>query len=150
MAVRKIYDVVLCLYDSMNYCRELGAISTVMQSVSESVRPGGLLIFDVCTERNCRTHFVNYHERDAVDHYSFTRWSYYQPRKRMQINEFLIIDERDHSRYHEVHQQKIFRIDEVKALCNSTQWLLLGCYDGFTRHAGHENSDRVHFVLRRK
>jgi len=150
MAIRETFDVALCLYDSMNYCRELGAVAGVLYSMAHAVRPGGLMIFDVCTEHNCRTHFANYHERDAIEHYSFTRWSYYQPHGRMQINEFLLIDERGGARYREVHQQRIYRIDEVKTLCDTPQWRLMGCYDGFSRREGDESSDRVHFVLRRK
>ena len=150
MAVSKEFDATLCLYDSMNYCPELDSIAGVLYSMSASVRPGGVMIFDVCTEHNCRTHFANYHERDAIEHYSYTRWSYYEPQRRMQVNEFLLIDERDSARYREVHQQRIYRIDEVKALCDTKQWQLIGCYDGFSRRTGDENSDRVHFVLRRK
>lgn len=150
IAVCKEYDAALCLYDSMNYCQELDTVAGVLYSIAEVVRLGGLMIFDVCTEHNCCTHFANYHERDAFEHYSFMRWSYYQPRERMQINEFLLIDERDGERYREVHQQRIYRIDELKALCETPQWRLTGCYDGFTRREGKESSDRVHFVLRRK
>lgn len=150
LAVRARYDAALCLYDSMNYCQKLEAIAVVLQAFSEIVRPGGLMIFDVCTEHNCVTHFANYHERDAAGHFSFTRWSYYQPRRRMQINEFVIVDERDQSRSREVHQQRIYPVDDVKALCDNAQWRLHGCYDGFSRQTGDENSDRVHFVLRRR
>jgi len=150
MAVSKQFDAALCLYDSMNYCPELDSIAGVLYSMAVAVRPGGLMIFDVCTEHNCRTHFLNYHERDAIEHYSFTRWSYYQPHERTQINEFLLIDERDGARYREVHRQSIYKIDEVMALCDTQQWRLMGCYDGFSRREGDESSDRVHFVLRRK
>jgi SAM-dependent methyltransferase len=150
IAVREEYDAALCLYDSMNYCHELDSIAAVLYSMADAVRPGGLMIFDVCTEHNCRTHFLNYHERDAIEHYSYTRWSYYQPHERTQINEFLLIDERDGARYREMHRQRIYRIDEVKTLCDTVQWRLMGCYDGFSRRDGDEGSDRVHFVLRRK
>jgi len=150
IAVREEYDAALCLYDSMNYCQALDTVAGVLYSIVEVVRPGGLMIFDVCTEHNCRRHFANYHERDAFEHYSFTRWSYYQPRERTQVNEFLLIDEHDGKKFREVHRQRIYRIDEVKALSDTAQWQLMGCYDGFSRRAGDESSDRVHFVLRRK
>ncbi len=150
IAVRTKYDAALCLYDSMNYCQELDTVASVLYSMSAAVRSGGLIIFDVCTEHNCSTHFANYHERDAFEKYSYTRWSYYQPRERTQVNEFLLIDERNDKRYGEEHRQKIYRIDEIKALCETAQWQLMGCYDGFSRRTGDESSDRVHFVLRRK
>jgi SAM-dependent methyltransferase len=150
LAAHKLYDATLCLYDSMNYCPTLEAISGVLRSGSGIVRQGGLLIFDVCTRHNCVTHFSNFHERDAMGPLSFTRWSHYQPHQRTQVNEFLIVDERDKSRFREVHRQKIYPVAEVKRLCDSPEWHLLGCYDGFSRQTGDENSDRVHFVLRRR
>jgi SAM-dependent methyltransferase len=147
--VRASFDVALCLYDSMNYCLELESIGAALRSIANVVRPGGLLIFDVCTEHNCRTHFADHYERDATEHYSYTRHSYFQPRRLMQVNEFMIVDEREPTRRREVHEQKIYRLDALRALCDLDRWRLVGCYEGFTRRTGDENSDRVHFLLKR-
>jgi len=148
--VRESFDVALCLYDSMNYCPGLNAVAEALHGIAGAIRSGGLLIFDVCTERNCRAHFNNYYERDGAAEYSYTRHSYFDRRRHKQMNEFLIVDECDGSRYWEVHEQKVFHIDELRALCNNEHWGLLGCYDGFTRRPGDENSDRVHFLLKRR
>lgn len=78
LGVRASCDAALCLYDSMNYCLELDSIVATLRSIARVVRPGGLFIFDVCTEHNCRTHFADYYERDATEHYSYTRHSYFQ------------------------------------------------------------------------
>lgn len=149
-AVRKPVDVALCLYDSINYCEGIASVAQVLMTAAAAVRRGGLLIFDICTERNCQTHFANYYEHDGTADYSYTRRAHFQPRQRQQINEFLIVNEHDHSVHLELHQQKIFRVDRVRALCDNQWWHLLGCYEGFTRRTGGENSDRVHFLLKRR
>ncbi|MFQ5750570.1 MAG: hypothetical protein ACE5HI_01115, partial [bacterium] len=53
------------------------------------------------------------------------------------------------SLYKEVHQQRIYRIDEIKRAIPLDCFKIVGIYDGFSNRLGSEKSDRVHFVLKR-
>ena len=60
--LRDLYDVppaevVICLYDSMNYLLDLSDLDTTLQQVYGVLTTGGTFIFDVCTEQNSVVHF---------------------------------------------------------------------------------------------
>ncbi len=147
-SLRSPVDVVVCCYDSLNYCLDLAAVSRVFRSVEAALRPGGLFIFDVCTERNSRHNFQHYRENDDYESWSYMRRSYYVRHQRLQINEFLLHDHRRGEWYFETHRQRIFRLDELKQAIPPA-FKLCGVYDGFTFRPGSEKSDRVHFLLKK-
>ncbi len=148
--MRYKFDVALCLYDSINYCPTLSTVEATLQGIAGAVRPGGLLIFDVCTEGNCRKYFANYVERDGTEHFSYTRRAFFDAHSRRQINDFFVVDEREGLRYQERHEQQMYRLDELRALGDSAAWRVLDVCEGFTRRPGGESSDRVHFILKRR
>jgi len=150
LAVATPLDAVICLYDSFNYCVEPERARRLLQRVSEAVRPGGLFIFDVCTERNCRRHFLNYYERESYLEISYVRHAYFKPYRKIQVNEFFITDTlRRGPTVRERHEQRIYSLQEINDLIDPRQWAVAGCFDGMSQKPGSEKSDRVHFVLRR-
>ncbi|MDZ7312057.1 MAG: class I SAM-dependent methyltransferase [candidate division KSB1 bacterium] len=150
-AVASPVDAAICLYDSFNYCMEPEGARRTLNCVASAVRCGGLFIFDVCTERNCRKHFNNYYERDSYQHFSYIRQSYFKPFRKIQINEFFIINEMNGGpAMYERHEQRIYSLREINEMIDARQWSVAGCFDGMSRRSGTEGSDRVHFVLQRR
>jgi SAM-dependent methyltransferase len=150
-AVTAPVDAVICLYDSFNYCVEPESARRLLQRAAAAVRPGGLFIFDVCTERNCRRHFLNYYERENYLEISYIRHAYFKPLRKIQVNEFFIKDTfRRSSTVRERHEQRIYALQEIHDMIDPQQWAVAGCFDGMSHRPGSEKSDRVHFVLRRK
>ncbi|MGH7600855.1 MAG: class I SAM-dependent DNA methyltransferase [bacterium] len=150
LAVAEPVDAVLCLYDSFNYCLEPKAARQTLNSVAHAVRRGGLFIFDICTERNCRRNFLNYYERDDYLEFSYVRRASFKPYRKMQINEFFITNEiAGGPSLYERHVQRIYSLREIEAMIDPEQWMMAGCFDGMSRRPGTEKSDRVHFVLKR-
>jgi RimJ/RimL family protein N-acetyltransferase len=49
----------------------------------------------------------------------------------------------------ESHQQRIYKIDALKAMAKKAGFTIEGVYEGFTFRPGKENSERVHFALRK-
>lgn len=150
-ACARPFDAVVSTYDSLNYCLQPEELQTVFEHASGLLRPGGLFVFDLCTDKNSRQHFVNYIERDGADEFEYVRQAYYLRKKRIQVNEFTIQwHDHDHDRtYHEIHRQRIYRIDEIKAIIPAMRFEVVGIYDGFSRRPGSEKSERVQFVLKR-
>jgi SAM-dependent methyltransferase len=141
-------DAVICTYDSLNYCLDLEGVSRVFQCVHHVLRPGGVFIFDVCTERNSRRNFHHYRENDECGDWYYMRRSYFVPHDSLQVNEFLLHDQKERKWYFESHEQRIYRLSELKKTIPS-QFSIAGIYDGFTVRPGTEKSDRVHFLLRK-
>jgi len=53
-------DVVLCMYDSINYCKDTGELAATFRSFRRAVRANGIAIFDVTTEANSLRYFRDY------------------------------------------------------------------------------------------
>lgn len=141
------YDAVLCLYDSINYLCFPDQISQLLEKVYIILRDRGIFIFDVCTETNSLRYFRNYTDQGKWKDFSYIRRSIYDEKTRIQINEFHILSKDD--KFIELHKQRIYRLSEMYSLIENSPFELLGVFDGFTFKSGTENSDRVHFVLRK-
>jgi len=143
------FDAALCLYDSMNYLLALDDLVACLQGVHDVLEPGGLFVFDVCTELNSRRYFADYRERESGPGFAYERHSHYDPATRIQANDFVIALDGHDEPLAEHHRQRIYPLAEIRAAVERTPLELLGVFDDLSFAAGSEESDRVHFVTRR-
>ncbi len=148
--VREPHDAVVCIYDSLNYCLNESACKLVFSQAAAALRPGGIFIFDVSTKRNSTRNFRSYYDRDRTPEFEYVRQSYYQWAVRKQINEFHILWRHQTHWYREVHQQRIYRLDELQRFIQNNLFEIVGLYSGFSFRPATERSERVHFLLRKK
>jgi len=147
-SLQRQFDAVICLYDSMNYCRKTSEVVRTFKQVAAVLRPGGLFIFDVCTRWNCWRNFRNYVDKDECGSIVYHRHSYFKPVGNVQYNEFLI-ETRDEPRqqFRELHVQHIYALSEIRKIATSGPWQELACFKDMSRRPGNERADRVHFVF---
>jgi len=143
------FDVVLCLYDSINYITEENKFGNAIRNIYDILKPEGFFIFDVSTQINSLKYFDNSSETDSYEDFSYWRYSEYKKDKQFQINRFRIKDKINKKVYIEEHIQKIYSINDIEKIISKTKFNLLYKLEGFTFNEGSENSDRVHFVLRK-
>jgi 2-polyprenyl-3-methyl-5-hydroxy-6-metoxy-1,4-benzoquinol methylase len=145
------FDTVLCLYDSVNYLMEMERVLEMLSAVGSRIRPGGLFIFDACTEINSRRFFSSETEREGTDDFAYIRKSKYLAKEHIQINEFqLLLKNGDHYDQHfERHEQRIYPISTILDACRKVGFEIAGTFDGFSMIPASEQSNRVHFVLRK-
>jgi len=143
------YGAAICMYDSLNYLLETDEVVACLEAVHAGLEPGGLFVFDVCTERNSLRYFRQFREREAGPGFAYQRHGYYDAASRMQMNDFVIHREGHRTPLHELHRQRIYRLDEIDAAIQRTPLERLAAFDGFTFAPGSEEADRVHFVARR-
>lgn len=151
-SLRRQVGLVICLYDSINYCLQEADLMSTFQCVSGAMAPGGLFIFDVVTQRNCRKNFSNYYERDYFNNVDYIRQSHYRRSRGLQINEFFLVfhGAAGTEHYYEKHVQRIYQLRKLEqVLRRQSHWELLGIFNNFSRQKGTEKSDRVHFVVRK-
>jgi ubiquinone/menaquinone biosynthesis C-methylase UbiE len=139
-------DAVLCLYDSINYLMRVEEVAAALEQVRRVAVPGGVFIFDICTECNSLRHFQDMTDRDRGDGFSYTRHSYYD--SGIQFNRFSIRVGATGELYHELHRQRIYPLADVERVLEASPFQVEGAYDGFSLLPATEESDRVHFVLR--
>ena len=113
------------------------------------LEPRGMFIFDVCTERNSVMHFQDMQESEQGPGFVYSRRSYYDREQKMQFNSFEIRFDGQESTVTETHAQRIYAHDEMVGLIGKSQFDLVDAYDGFTFSDESDDSDRVHFILRK-
>jgi SAM-dependent methyltransferase len=110
------FDLVTCLYDSLNYLTDDGDLALVFAAVAPLLRPGGRLIFDLNTEHE----FLTWDESDQVVHDAGGMLVYnrldYSPADRLaegRIVWFVRDDDERWWRGEERHVERAWRDDEV-------------------------------------
>ncbi len=149
-AFKRRMDVILCLYDSINYIMKEEKIAQFLITTNALLSPQGILIFDICTERNSLNYFYNYYDHDENEKFSYDRWSHYNQKKKIQFTEFKIRIKNNPVTYHEVHEQRIYPISIFLRLIKSSPLKILSVYDEFSFDQPQNKSNRIHFVLQRR
>jgi SAM-dependent methyltransferase len=152
------YDLVTCLYDSINYLLDERDFCQSLKRFKVLCKPTGLIVFDICTERNSLDHFLDYRDQDRVDGFNYERHSYYDVTSRLHRNDFAIWKNEQHPDgeagsikeplYEEAHVQRIWQLHEVQEMIRAVGLEEVACYAEFGFHRGTEDADRVHFVVR--
>ena len=144
------YDVLLCVYDSINYLREEEVPEAMLQAYGH-LRPGGEFIFDICTEANSLRYFRDYTEVGSGPGFRYERRSRYDPEARVQYTYFEVEFSGDPEKYREQHMQWIYPVEWVLERIRESPFELLGAFPDFKfRRIDREKGDRVHFVLRKE
>ena len=143
------YGAAVCLYESFNYLTTFTDIDLALVQVSGCLEPGALFVFDVCTERNSLRHFRDVEESERGPDFVYSRHSCYDRQQKMQFNSFEIRFDGDETALTETHAQRIYAHGEMTARIDASAFDLVAAYDGFTFTNGSDESDRVHFILRK-
>ncbi|MDE2999842.1 MAG: class I SAM-dependent methyltransferase [Gemmatimonadota bacterium] len=140
-------EAALCLYDSMNYLMTIEDVALALTEVHGILLPDGLFVFDVCTETNSLRYFRRLTDKDGGDGFTYVRESFY--RNGIQFNRFDIRFKQTDESVVEEHRQRIYALPDILAALEQSPFSLEGSYDGFGFRGPDEDSDRVHFVLRK-
>ena len=121
-----------------------------IERVSSALLPNGIFIFDICTRLNSRLNFRKYLDTGVIDGTAYRRFSDYNPRTHIHINEFTLYRESDTSvKWRERHEQRIYTVMQIQSALKDAGMELLGKYDDITLRAPHSRSLRIHFLTRK-
>jgi len=143
------WDAFLCLYDTVMYLTRV-EMEQMFSQVKSVLAKGGLLIFDVVTENHVRKRWANYTEKDRGKGWETVRRSWYDRKRRCQHTEFELFSLQERKVCREHHLQRVYRLKEMERMAEGRGLKLVGRFSGFTLDSGNEESDRVHFVLRKE
>jgi ubiquinone/menaquinone biosynthesis C-methylase UbiE len=140
-------DLVLLLYDGLNYLLEKEPIRRLLGCSYRALRPGGAFIVDQSTPSNSVNNEALFEDRDQVDDFSYVRRSRYDAATRLHRTTLQIqVGER---RFTEEHLQRAYELDEIRSLIDEAGFHVEACYDGFSTLPADDASERAHWVLRR-
>jgi SAM-dependent methyltransferase len=146
------FDLVICLFDSINYVTEPADVRATFLRVHDHLRPGGLFVFDI----NAQAAF----ELDLFTQSSFgpgRRLHYswrasYDPSTRLCSVDMRFMANKDGKRqeFTERHLQRCYDVDELVSYLAHANLTCLATLDAYTMRPAHRHSDRVFFVARRE
>lgn len=140
-------DAVILVYDGLNYLLDESDVAALFRCVHRLLRPGGVAIVDQSTPANSQTHHDEFVDEGATDGFAYVRENRYDPETRRHETVFeLTVDGEHHT---ERHVQRAYSRHEVRRLLADAPLTVEAAYDEFTTEPAHDDSYRVHWVLRR-
>ncbi len=153
--LKDTYDVVLLVFDGINYMTETSGIIRVLEQVKNVMYEESIFILDFATATNSRKHadLMN-DEGITADHWRFVRVSRFLPAEKLHYNDFTLeklSDDNAHvlQRYREVHVQRVYTFSEMKDLVAQAGLRILAAYSGFELEEATDTSDRITLILRK-
>ncbi len=151
LSLRIQADVILSLYDSMNYLLEADDWIRTFMEVHRRLNPSGLFIFDISTLHNSLETFADYLHEERTSGGYYRRTCYFDAAASIQYNYFTIyLHNTAEMAYSEVHRQRIRSLEQVDQLISQTPFKRVGTYSDFSLKPGSEKADRVHYVLQKR
>ena len=147
----KQFDAVLCTYDSINYMQDEENFATACIRIFDHLKPSGLFVFDVTTERNITRHFHAQTFAENHEDYAYIWQNLYSKKDQVCRTNltFFIRDGDLFERFEELHVQRIFDNGLIKRILKKCGYEVLGMYDMYTLNRPGLFSDRVNFVARK-
>jgi SAM-dependent methyltransferase len=141
------FDVVLLLFDGLNYLLEPEGVCALLRSTYAALRPGGLFVFDQSTPANSLGREADFDDAGETEAFRYVRRSRYDPVRRLHTTIFEL--EMDGQHYRERHMQRAYTLGEIEALLQEQAFQIEAAYDNFSYRPATENSERIHWVVRR-
>jgi SAM-dependent methyltransferase len=125
------YDLVIIVFDSINYLTDKEDISRLFTNVYQGLRPDGLFIFDISTYRNSMDNFSDYLNLDEAENYLLIHRADFDPEKRLQSTKLTIFRQVDklYEKLEEEHQQRIYSVHDLIDLCDKSPLDCVGIYN---------------------
>jgi len=145
------FDLVVCLYDSLNYLLEWEGLRQTLCGVHACLQPGGLFIFDLNTELALAMNLFTQRNLDPKRPVRYDWRSEYNPQTRIcRVDMTFYVDHKEQTEtLREVHYERAYTQREVRQALRAAKLELLAMYDAYTFHRPTEQSDRIYYVARR-
>ncbi len=140
-------DAIILVYDGLNYLIDEEAVAQLFCCVHRLLRPGGLAVIDQSTPANSQAHGEQFVDEGTIKGFSYVRENRYDPETRRQETIFEITADGEHQT--ERHVQRAYSRHEIRDLLAQSPLTVEAAYNEFTREPAHDESYRVHWVLRR-
>jgi len=145
------FDLVICLFDSLNYLTDPNDLQQTFCRVADHLRPGGLFIFDINAEAAFEMDLFTQSNLDRNRRVQYAWRANYDPQTRIcEVHMRFCVNQEDVRReFREVHRQRCYTVGEVRSALRNAGLTCLDVLEAFTLRPARRTSDRIHFVARR-
>lgn len=154
LQIDRTFDAAFSVFDSINYLQNADEVRAFLNEAKSVLRPGGLLIFDFTTPKNSiqAIEYLNNEEGYTNDNYRYFRKSSYDAENQLHENTFRIEklaedQETVVQEFSEVHQQRIYTLQQMLDIIDQTAYNIRAKYSGFDFVAADDHSLRITMVL---
>lgn len=144
-------DCIISVCDSLNYLTEDGELSAAFACVKASLRQGGLFLFDMNTEYKFSEVLAQNTYAVTEEHAAYIWENDYDPEEKINayaVNFFIEGNDGKYERTEEVHYERAYSVEEIKAALAENGFTLLGMYDDYTWESPKEDCQRIVFVAK--
>ena len=143
---------IVSICDSINYITEEEDLLEVFKLVNNYLDPGGVFIFDMNTIYKYKEIIGERTIAENCEEGCFIWDNYYDEED--QINEYdlaIFIPEGEdglYRKYEEIHYQRAYELEKVKALLEEAGLAFVAAYDAFTKEPVREDSERIYVIAK--
>ncbi|WP_246206617.1 class I SAM-dependent DNA methyltransferase [Virgibacillus ihumii] len=146
-------DAAISFCDVINYITEEDALRSVFHCVAESLKTGGLFMFDVHSVNQVVQFYVNNTFADVQDDVSYI-WFCTDGEKPGEMHHdltFFVYDGKKYDRFEESHYQRTYFVHFYKKLLHEAGFKISGLYGDFLMNVDfdEEKSERI-FIIAEK
>ena len=148
---RSSFDLVTCIYDSLNYLLAEEDLARCFAGVSAALAPGGLFVADMNTRYFLEHDWPAFEadERVGFIQVAHSRFDPAASTSTMRLTGFVGDDERGYERFDETHVERAYPPDTVATLLGDAGLRVEAAYECFTFQPHHPRSQRIAWVARR-
>jgi len=149
---KQSFDLVMLMYDAFNYLVSEYDVEDMFNEVHRVLLPGGFFLFDITTEYNSESYFLDESFHEDYGEFEYVRNSWYDPDNRFQHNDFTYFIKGEDGRYSKItedHIQKVYSLKTVTTLCKQAGFKMVGTYSGMTMKKPNAKSLRVHLLVQK-
>lgn len=141
LPIRESADYVTCLFDSLNFLLDEKDVGLALREFAGALRPGGLLYFDVVTERMVLEHFADQSWTETNEHF-ISNWECTYDRKTTTTETRIRINNGPEC----IITERVYSLSFVKRALKEAGLELLGAFDAESWRSPRRKSVRIDFV----
>jgi len=144
-------DMVISLYDSVNYLLTPGAVEQMAGRAKKVLRPGGLFVFDFNTRARIRKIRPGVHLFEGSNYSCFweDKVDLNKDRWKVELTIFLRENEDKYYRYQEVHEEQGYGKMEMVALMGKAGFIVEDVFRAYSLSSGEEDDERLYLINRK-
>lgn len=151
LSLEEEFDLVVCLFDSLNYVLNPEEVQGAFHRVYHHLRPGGAFIFDVNDEYAYRMDLFTQRGVTRSRRLEYIWKSRYDPERRLcRVDMRFIVRYNGITReFQEVHYQRYYPREDLQRFLEVAGFKVLAQYQAWTLAPPTKNTDRTYFVAQK-
>lgn len=148
-------DAAVSYCDVINYITEEDALKTVFQRVAESLKPGGLFIFDIHALKHVENNYVNQtfaEDAEDVSYIWFCSAGDEPGEMHHDLTFFVSLEDGTYTRFDEYHHQRTYPVHFYKKILHETGFENCNLYADFSleNEFSSDHAERIFIVAEKR